>query len=129
MNYYLITLVSRGNRCPRCGTYSKKVHGYKDRKITHSILLNENLNVLYHQRRYICPSCKKTFIEINPFVSNHPGLSKKTIDNILLLLKEYNQTISSVARLTHVSVSEVIEVFDEHVRIKRKKMQEVICID
>lgn len=128
-NYYLITLVSRGNFCPMCHTFSKKSNGYKDKKIRHSILLKENLTVIYHQRRYICPKCGKTFIEKNPFSLNNARLSRSTIDKTLKLLKDYNQTFSSVARLVNLSTTEVINLFDSYVQIDRKPLQEVICID
>lgn len=128
-NYYSITLVSRGNFCPLCHSFSKKVHSYKDKKIKHSILLKEPLTIIYHQRRYICPLCHKTFIEANPFISMNNKISHKTIDITLSLLKDYNQTFSSVSRLVHLSVTEVIGIFDQYVQIERKPLQKVICID
>lgn len=128
-HYYLLTLVSRGSFCPECGTFSKKIHAYKNKRINHSILLKENLIIIYHQRRYKCPNCSKTFIESDPFTSHHCRFTNKTVDNVLNLLKDYNQTFSSVSRLTNASVTEVIEIFDEYVQIERKKFQEVICID
>lgn len=129
MNYYLITLVSRGMFCPKCHTYTKKIQGYKDKDIVHSILIKESLTVKYHQRRYICPNCRTTFIEKNPFVSFNSSISKQSIDNVLLLLKDYNHTYSSVARNVFLSPTEVIEIFDQYVQIERKPLQEVICID
>lgn len=128
-NYYSITLVSRGNFCPHCHSFSKKVHSYKNKKIKHSILLKEPLTIIYHQRRYICPLCHKTFIESNPFISMNNKISHKTIDTTLSLLKDYNQTFSSVSRLVHLSVTEVIGIFDQYVQIERKPLQKVICID
>lgn len=128
-HYYSITLVSRGNFCPHCHSFSKIVHSYKNKKIKHSILLKEPLTLIYHQRRYICPICHKTFIEPNPFISMNNKISHKTIDMTLSLLKDYNQTFSSVSRLVHLSVTEVIEIFDQYVQIERKPLQKVICID
>lgn len=128
-NYYLITLVSRGNFCPECHTFSKKIHGYKNKKIKHSLILKENLTVIYHQRRYVCSHCGKTFVEKNPFISEHSHFSKLTINKTLSLLKDYNQTFSSVARLVNISPTEVIEIFDQYIQIERKPLQKVICID
>lgn len=128
-NFYFISLVSRGNFCPECHQFSKKIHSYKDKKIKHSFLIKEELTVIYHQRRYICPQCGKTFIENNPFTADHSHFSTITVDKTLSLLKEYNQTFSSVARLINISVTQVIEIFDQYVQIERKPLQEVICID
>ena len=97
-NFYFITLVSRGRFCPNCHTFSKKVHSYKDKKIKHSFLIKEELTVIYHQRRYICPHCHKTFVEDNPFCAEHSHFSSSTINKTLSLLKDYNQTFSSVSK-------------------------------
>lgn len=128
-HYYLLTLVSRGSFCPECNTFSRKIHDYKDKMINHSILLKEKLTVVYHQRRYKCPDCSRTFVESDPFTFHHCRFSNKTADNVLNLLKDYNQTFSSASRLTGISVTEVIEIFDEYVQIDRKRLQEIICID
>jgi transposase len=128
-NFYTITLVSRGNFCPRCHTFSNKIHSYKNKYIKHSILIKEDITIIYHQRRYICPQCKKTFIEKNLFSFNSFNCSNATIEKTLLLLKDYNQTFSSVSHLVNLSVTEVIEIFDSFVQIDRKPLQEVICID
>lgn len=128
-NFYFLTLVSRGAFCPKCNTFSKKIHSYKDKKIKHSFLIKEELTLIYHQRRYICPHCGKTFVEKNPFSFPKARFSSLTIKNVLSLLKEYNQTFSSVARAVHLSITEVIEIFDQYVQIDRKPLQEIICID
>lgn len=126
---YVLTLVSRGNYCPQCHAFSKKVHSYKLRNLNHAFLLNDNCSIKYRQRRYICPKCGTTFVEDATFISNHPKLTKTTITNILELLKDYNTTFSFVARQTNTSVTEVIQVFDEYVQIARKPLSPVICID
>lgn len=128
-NFYILTLVSRGNYCPQCHTFSKKIHSYKIRNLNHAFLLKDDCTIKYKQRRYICPNCGTTFIEAAPFISNHPKLTKTTITKVLELLKDYNSTFSSVARQTNTSVTEVIQVFDEYVQIDRKPLSPVICID
>ena len=128
-HFYFITLVSRGSFCPHCHSFSKKIHSYKDKRINHALLLKDQLTVIYRQRRYICPNCGRTFIESNPFVSSYSRFSSVSIDKTLSLLKDYNQTFSSVARLVNISVTQVIDIFDRYVQIDRKPLQEVICID
>lgn len=128
-HFYFIKLVSRGIFCPNCGQYTQKVHEYKTISLNHSIFIAENASVIYKARRYICPHCSKTAFEHSPFKSHHPRLTLKTIQNVLLLLKDYNQTFSMVAKKTNLSVTEVITIFDEHVQIERKKLPEAMCID
>lgn len=127
--YYRITLVSRGKFCKNCHTYTKKIHSYKEIVIEHSILIKKQLKVIYKQRRYICPVCGKTFVEDNNFISNHKKITHATVHNVLALLKDYNQTYSSVAKALNISPTLVQNIFDEHVQIKRKPLQEIICID
>ena len=93
------------------------------------MLIKGDLTVIYHQRRYICPHCGKTFVEFNSFIADHSHFSTITINNTLSLLKDYNQTFSSVSRLVNLSVTEVIDIFDRYVQIERKPLQEIICID
>lgn len=131
IHYCYITLVSRGAFCKNCHTFTKKVHGYKEKPITHSILIKKQMKIIYRQRRYICTNkeCGKTVIENDPFTSSHKKITKATRDNVLELLKDYNQTYSSVAREMNISPTLVQEIFDEHLQIRRKELQEVICVD
>lgn len=124
-----ITLHSYGQRCPICGKYTKKVKGYSIKKIIHSVLISMPCTIHYRARRYICTTCTKTFHEDNPFCDKGTNLSTDTIHNILKLLKEYNQTFSSVARTLHISKTKVLQIFDEHVQPLRKPLSRSICLD
>lgn len=128
-SYYFITLVSRGVFCPKCGRYITKVHAYDQIKLTHSIFISTHTTIIYKRRRYICSHCKITKSEHNPFQSSHPKLTSETVKNVLLLLKDYNQTFSMVSRKTNISVTMVQTIFDEHVQIDRKPLPEAICMD
>jgi len=128
-HYYFITLVSRGIFCPHCHSYTKMVHGYRNHTIRHSIIIKENLVIVYRQRRYICQYCGKTSVEYNPFVNSKSKLSNKTVEKALELLKDYNQTFSSVARLLNITPTEAQNIFDQYVQVERKKLQKVVCID
>lgn len=127
-HFYFIKLVSRGVFCPDCGQYTKKVHEYKNISLNHSIFITENASVIYKARRYICPHCSRTTFENNPFKSHHPRLTLKTVQNVLILSKDYNQTFSMVAKKTNLSVTEVITIFDEHVQIERKNFLKLFVL-
>jgi len=128
-SYYFIKLVSRGVFCPKCGRYITKVQTYDSIRLTHSISISHHTTVIYKRRRYICPHCKVTKSEPNPFQSSHPKLTNETVKNVLLLLKDYNQTFSMVARKTDISVTMAQTIFDEHVQIERKLLSEAMCMD
>ena len=45
------------------------------------------------------------------------------------MLKDYNQTFSSVARELNITKSECMKIFDEHVQIGRKQLSECVAMD
>lgn len=128
-HFFYIRLINRGMRCHNCGTYTRNIKEYRDKRIRHSILLNEPCEIIYNARRFVCPKCGKTFYENNPFTNQYSKISDYTIDNTLQLLKNYNETFSSVARKVNLSKTQVINIFDEHVQINRKELSLAIGID
>lgn len=71
--YIYLTLKKVKEICPSCGTLEYKIKDYKTRKINHPILNDENCIIVYRQRRYICDTCRKTFMRKTHFfkVINH----------------------------------------------------------
>lgn len=124
-----VQLANHGGRCLSCGTFTKKVKEYKTRIINHSVFIKGRCIIRYRARRFRCPSCGATFFEDNPFEQDYKKISSSTVSNVLKLLKEYNQTFSSVARTTNLSVSEVIKIFDEHVQPERKQLSSCVGMD
>lgn len=129
INYYYLSLIPRGVFCKKCNMYIKKIHGYKNERINHSIFIKEECMVIYRHRRYYCKECCCTTMEATPFKSNHPKVSLKTIDNVCKLLKDYNHTYASVSREVSLSPTLVQTIFDEHVQIPRHPLPEALCID
>lgn len=126
---FFIQLKVKDHICPHCGSFTHSIKDYKMRKISHKVLINFHSTIYYRQRRYICKNCGHSFIEYNPFSSSRYFLSPATVINILDDLKPYNSTFSSVARKYNVSVGTVIDIFDKHVQIPRKKLTEILCWD
>lgn len=127
-SYYFIKLISRGVFCPQCGRYITKVHAYDSIYLKHSIFISHHTTVIYKRRRYIYPHCKITQSEPNPFQSSYPKLTNETVKNVLILLKDYNQTFSMVARKLNISPTMVQTLFDEHVQIDKKPLSVAICM-
>lgn len=126
---FLITLKIKDHVCPKCGSFTHSIKDYRTRKLKHKILINFDSTIFYRQRRYLCKNCGSSFIEINPFTGNRYVMTPVTIINILNDLKPYNSTYSSVAKKYGVSTSTVIDIFDKHVQIPRKKLTEILCWD
>lgn len=78
-SYYFIKLVSMGVFCPQCGRYITKVHAYDSIYLKHSIFISHHTTVIYKRRRYICPFCRITKSEPNPFQSSHPKPTNETV--------------------------------------------------
>lgn len=124
-----VRLVNRGRFCPNCGSFTKRIKEYRTKNIEHATYLNERCTIIYSARRFLCTRCGTTFFEKDPFESQYSGISDKTVENILKLLKEYNQTFSSVAKAVGISKTEVIKIFDEHVQVERKPLSECVGMD
>lgn len=124
-----VSLSKQPTKCPCCLNITSKVKDYSSKKITHSILNNSKCTIIYHARRYVCPRCKKTFYEHNPFTMAGSKLSLATVYNVLNELKNPSSTFISVAKRFHISPTTVANVFDSFVSIPRKRLPEYICID
>ncbi len=124
VSFYYVKLNNQGGHCPYCGNYVKKVKEYKKKKI----ILDRDRIIIYEARRFIC-RCKKTFYEDNPFSGERKKISDHLIKEILDFLKRYNHTYLETAQRYGISVTQVMDIFDSHVQVKRKSLREVISFD
>lgn len=106
-----------------------KTHGYYQRKLTHSTLVNRQCIIIYEQRRYKCPECGSTFSERNPFIDTSERVTYETKINVLKDLKQPENTYTSIAKKYNLSATKVTRIFDKHVNIKRKPLPMVLSID
>ena len=125
----IITLKRKEEICPRCGSFSHYIKDYKYKHLNHKVLVHSDTKIIYKQRRYICKDCHHTFYETCPFTSNRSSMTPATVISILDSLKPYTSTFSSVARSHNVSITTVVDIFDKHVQIRRKKLTEILCWD
>ena len=95
----IVTLADKHQACPYCGFTAPKIKEYvTKRRSTHSALTTQKCIIKYRARRYKCSCCGKTYYEFNPFVFKSQKISILTVHNILKDLKDFNQTLTSVAR-------------------------------
>ena len=127
--YVEVETINRGCVCKRCGTFHTNIKEYRNRKIKHSMYSLEKTVILLRQRRFICPKCGKTHMEINPFSSESNRISDKTIEVILKYLKRYNITFRAAGNYSNASVGEVIRLFDKYCKMERKEFTRVLCFD
>ena len=126
--YKEVKLKNRGCRC-ECGTFHTNVKEYKKKKILHSIYAHQKCVLIYHHRRFICPNCKSTHMDINPFISNEEKVSDQTICNVLDDLKKYNETFTKVAERYHLTTRGIMKLFDRYCQMERLPLPKVLCID
>ncbi len=123
-----VRLKSSDVKCPLCNG-PVKIHGYYDRRLIHSTLVNRKCVIVYSQRRYICNNCDYTFHERNPFINTKENITYETKINVLTDLKYVNLTYTLTAKRNNISPTKVLRIFDSHVDIKRKTLPEVLSID
>ena len=126
---FLITLKLKDHICPHCGSITRSVKDYSIRTIHQKIFIQFDSVIYYRVRRYKCNSCGRSFVEENPFGSGRRKITPALVIQILDALKPFNSTFSSVARDFNLSVSSVIDIFDKHVQIRRKRFSDVLCWD
>ena len=124
-----VELNIKNHKCPVCGSDTSKVKGYTLKKIKHSVLNPVPCIIHYRARRYICPTCGKTFYEENPFVLTGFKVSVATVYNVLSELKRPECTFTSVADKYNLSPSSVSNIFDNCIDIGRRPLPECISFD
>lgn len=115
--------------CPLCQTPNMYFHGFRSKKIIHSVSIDNKIMIEYNSRRYRCRSCQKVISEPNPFNQKYERISLRTKVSILEYLKDFNHTFTDTAKLFNVSIQSVIDIFDRSVDARRRILPEVICID
>lgn len=115
--------------CPRCGSFHIVIKDYYKRKITHSIFNTNSCIINYKCRRLKCKYCSKTFIENNPFTDSRQKISNATILQVLKDCKRINYTFSSIAEKNNISLSSVVNIFDQYVDISPGTLPYVLSID
>ncbi len=129
IHYIEVKRRNRGCIYPKCARFVPKVKGYKKRVIIHDIYANGDTRIIYLQRRFICPDCKTTKMEDDPFSSIGSNISDYTILCILDDLKRYNHPFLEIAQKHKISATMVQNIFDTYVDMKRLYLPEVISID
>lgn len=104
-----IRLIDAHCACPYCNGQAH-IHGYYQRKLTHSTFINRACTILYLQRRYRCNTCQITFNEPNPFTHAHKGITHETKLNILQDLERPEITYTLAASRHHVPKTMVLRI-------------------
>lgn len=116
--------------CPKCGIVNHyTIRGSKKMKIDHASGLENNIVLVLNRRVYRCSDCSYIFKENNPFKIKQSKFSKEKETQILYQLRNKNSTFKDVADMFNVSISKVINIFDEHVHLYRSPFSKVLSMD
>ncbi|SUP40075.1 ISL3 family transposase [Veillonella criceti] len=126
---YLLYVESpvRPHRCPNCHSQTTRIKGYTNRKIQHTTTNEKTILLLYRQRRYIC-TCGRTFNEKTEFSSRYLRTTPRLREVICQQLSEVT-SYKAVAKHCHVSVNQVLRVFNEINYSRPSTLPPVLSID
>lgn len=126
--YVYLEMPVKEHTCPNCGQKTKYVHDYRSRKIKDLPAFDQNIILVYRQRRYSCNNCKKRFAEENSFVPKYYQMTRRLINKIFVDTEKMC-SFSSIGNRLNISVSTVIRIFDIIAYEPPKELPEVIAID
>ena len=114
--------------CPKCGETTERIKDYRIRTVKFGKVQRGPLIGKYRQRRYICPHCKHSFAENNPFVRKHMQLS---VTNIRMLFDKLTETLTytAIAKECDTSITTVLRYCSMITIPKPRTLPTVIGID
>ena len=114
--------------CPNCGSVSIYKKGNYVRTITYLEAFGYPSFISLKQQRFVCRDCKKTFNLDNSIVTKNGTISNNVKRKALFELQT-KQSITDVSERLRVSITTILNEFDDNIFVPRKQLPEVICID
>jgi len=124
-----LKLAHKDFKCPYCHSKDVVFNGSYERQI---IVDNDFINeekIKLSVMRYKCNECGHTFSDTANLAPRKRKIGYKMIFRIMELLKSPSMTFKEVSKLTKVSETSVIRIFDKHTHIPRVAFPEAICMD
>ena len=120
-------------RCPHCKKYTRNVHDkLKPITVKYLTIAGYTTYLKVYKRRFDCSNCGKRFTEDNFINGNKKTLSLKLEQKILMDLKEYNLSMTYIAKSNNVSDNEVRYILKNYMKnypSKLKNLPSVISFD
>lgn len=128
--FYVFLARSKKAFCDLCGSCTDVVsNGYYCRKAIVSDQAFDGSDVFLKVPRYVCRSCHHSFSDDKHMTPRGKQISYDVIIKVMEILKSPHMTFKEAARLTGISESSVVRIFDEHCHIPRCTFPEAVCID
>lgn len=123
-----ISLKRKDVNCPVCkrkmilnGSYTRLV------KVPNKSF--NGIDVYIKAKRYRCYRCGKNLSDINHMSPVNKKISYGSIFEIMDLLKSPKMTFKEVSKITGISESSVVRIFDNHCHIPRIPLPPALCMD
>lgn len=114
--------------CPICGSNILLKWGKSNRSIKETLYQGCQTIIKLEVQKFQCKTCNSFFRDSTSVLKQKERISLHTKLIVLKKLKE-DVTLTHVAREVGISPQEVYNIFDEHIKIEKHKLPEVLCID
>lgn len=108
INIYVEVKAKRGH-CPRCGSNSKSVHQYHDRKVRDLDILGKKCYLIFEIRRFDCAFCGKPFTERLYCIDFNSEYTKRFEEWVVRLSR--NNALDQVGELLDLTYERVEGIF------------------
>lgn len=107
--YIYVQVKAKKVRCPRCGSCSKSVHQYHERKVRDMDILGKKCYLIFEVRRFDCKFCGKPFTERLWSVDFDSEYTKRFEDWVVRLAR--NNALEQVGELLGLTYERVEGIF------------------
>lgn len=129
-SFYINVIIKKTkSSCMFCNSNNIVFNGFYSKKIINTNNIYSKCIINIKIPRLLCKNCLKSFSNKLYLTPNNSKFSYKVIQSILDLLKQPNNTFSSVSKLLSIPETSVIRIFDKYVHILRLSLPKAICID
>lgn len=115
--------------CPTCGSIKLISKGYYTTKLIGCPFNGKPTSILCKLKKFSCKDCGAYPVDVNPIAYKNTNMTRTAVITMLNELKPYTATYSQIANNFGVSTTQVINLFDTYIRVKRKHLPRVLLID
>ncbi len=113
--------------CPKCKYKTRRVHSYRNQRIQGRLIEEKPVVLHLRKRRYKCSECSATFYESLALVDRYQRRTTSLNEQALAYASENSFTMA--ARMSGISTSSLLRLFDKRELPQRRVLPKVIAID
>lgn len=125
--HFWLQTKQRKQTCPKCGAKTKRVHSYRMQLIKGRLIEDRPVKIHLRKRRYLCPSCQKTFYEKLGFVKRYQRHTTSLEQQVLTYVGEHS--FKAAGKMAGVSTNQVLRLFNNRQINVNRVLPAVIAID